>query len=731
MKGAVRRFVLRPLLCFAPALAAVPMHAASAQAPADSTFVLTTHAPDRSPSPYTGNGWLGARFDAHGTGPALTVRAGLYEHAPTDVPRITAVPAWNVVDVYDGENWLNTVPTAALHRYTQTLDMRRGIVTTTYDWTDGARRTSVAVEAFVSRATPELGAVRVRITPTVSGMMRVALSLAEWPAARRLPLAVATRYDTAWKAADTWYAGHVAVRSPAATFGADRGELSLAGSPVGRTTTVAEFAAVRWPRNMRGAHAEKIVGADSAAIVVTFDAVAGRTYTFDKLVGITTSLEGSDAASRAARVARAADTRGFDAVRAAHIAAWARLWRTDIEITGDAELQRIARALLFQLLCSADSATGMGIPPMGLSSGGYYGHVFWDSDTWMFPSLVLLHPEIARSLVDFRARTLDAARDNAHTNGYQGAMYPWEADEQGHETTPRFASQNASSEIHVNGDVALAQWQYYLTTGDSVWLARDGYPVLRSTADFWVSRATRDSTTGEYHIHNVVSVDEGLVGVSDDAYTNAVARRNLESAIAAARRLGETPRPEWSMVASRLHIAFDSTRRTYRTYEGAPDSTLGSVTALLSYPLGMPMDPIVKRANLRFAVERALTEEKGALMGQTLLAVVAAELGDRALVDTLLRPSYAGYLKGPFLLISETPRNNAVSFVTGAGGFLQQVIYGYTGLRIGDRGLETAFAPMLPSHVTRLVLRNIHARGRRYDVVVDARGRRMIPLTGP
>ena len=185
------------------------------------------------------------------------------------------------------------------------------------------------------------------------------------------------------------------------------------------------------------------------------------------------------------------------------------------------------------------------------------------------------------------------------------------------------------------------------------------------------------------------------------------------------------------MVASRLHIAFDSTRRTYRTYEGAPDSTLGSVTALLSYPLGMPMDPTVKRANLRFAVERTLAEEKGALMGQTLLAVVAAELGDRALVDTLLQASYAGYLKGPFLLVSETPRNDAVSFVTGAGGFLQQVIYGYAGLRISDRGLETAFAPVLPSQVTRLVLRNIHARGRRYDVVVDARGRRMIPLTGP
>ena len=91
MKGAVRRLVVRPLLCFAPALAAVPMHAASAQAAADSTFVLTTHAPDRSPSPYTGNGWLGARFDAHGTGPALTVRAELDDRrAPLESRIISA-----------------------------------------------------------------------------------------------------------------------------------------------------------------------------------------------------------------------------------------------------------------------------------------------------------------------------------------------------------------------------------------------------------------------------------------------------------------------------------------------------------------------------------------------------------------------------------------------------------------------------------------------------------------
>jgi hypothetical protein len=115
------------------------------------------------------------------------------------------------------------------------------------------------------------------------------------------------------------------------------------------------------------------------------------------------------------------------------------------------------------------------------------------------------------------------------------------------------------------------------------------------------------------------------------------------------------------------------------------------------------------------------------MMGSTLLSVGAAELGDRAMMDSLLPRSYREHLKGPFLMLSETPTNDAVDFVTGAGGFLQQVMYGYTGLRFGPKGLVPEFAPILPSSVSRLVLRNVQLRGKRYDVVVDSRGRKIIP----
>jgi hypothetical protein len=151
------------------------------------------------------------------------------------------------------------------------------------------------------------------------------------------------------------------------------------------------------------------------------------------------------------------------------------------------------------------------------------------------------------------------------------------------------------------------------------------------------------------------------------------------------------------------------------------------VTPLLAYPLGVPMSDRAKRGNLEPAVRRQITEGGGALMGAALLSVDAAELGDRALVDSLLPHSYQSWLKGPFLMLSETPTNNAVNFLTGAGSFLQQVIFGYTGLRLSDRGVKRAFSPVLPSSIRRLVLRQVKARGKPYDVVVDSAGLHMTP----
>ncbi len=693
----------------------------------DSTFLLATDDPSRAPSPFIGNGRIGVVIPALGIGASTSLLAGLYEHGPGDVPRITAMPAWNGIGVFDGARWLDAEPAAdsSIRSYRQSIDMRTGTARTAYEWVNGSRHTSVRVETFVSRAAPQLAAIRLELAPRQAGRMRVRFALTGWPPPHRLALATLDRAERGWRPADIWYPGHMVVRSRAASARPGLASLSMTSTPEGRTSILAQAAIVAWPRDLPGADARTRAAGDTATVEVAFDASPGRTYVFTQLVGVVSSAETAHPLAVANRRVAEARSRGYDALAAGNARAWARRWETDIVLEGDPELQRVVRSMLFYLLCSADSGTALGIPPMGLSSGGYYGHIFWDSDTWMFPALVLTHPDVAHSLVAFRSRTLPAARANARTNGYHGAMYPWEADEVGEETTPRFAVQNARSEIHVNGDVALAQWQYYLATGDSSWLAREGFPVIRGTAEFWVSRAAHDSADNRYHIKNVVSVAEGLIGVDDDAYTNAVARRNLEIAVAAAGRLGRAPDGRWATVAAKLHLPIDSASGFFRTYEGAPDSTLGVITPLLTFPLGVPMSDGAKRAHLEQAVRRLTAEASGAMMGITLLSVDAAELGDRRLVDSLLPFSYQGHLRGPFLMLSETPTNDAVNFLTGAGGFLQQVIFGYTGLRLGELGLEPAFSPVLPSRITRLRLRNLHVRGATYDVVVDSTGRHL------
>jgi len=693
----------------------------------DSTFLLASSDPARAPSPFIGNGRLGVVISALGISASNSFLAGLYEEAPGDIPRIAALPAWNAIGVFDGERWLDSAGAGLVRGYRQVLDMRTGTVRTGYEWINGAKVTALRTDAFVSRADPHLAIIRLELEPRHSGRMRVRFALAGRPPPRRLPLARLERSNPDWKPADIWYPGHMVVRSRAAGAERQGGRFSLTSTPAGRKTTLAQAARVSWDRDLPRATTRTVAAGDSAMVEVAFDAVPGRTYRFVQVVSVVSSADGPYPLIRAKCEAELAQARGYDSLAADNARAWASRWESDIEIEGDPQLQRVVRSMLFYLLASANADTRLGIPPMGLSSAGYYGHIFWDSDTWMFPPLLVTHPDIAHSLVAFRGRTLGAARERARENGYRGAMYPWEADERGRETTPQFAVQNARSEVHVTGDVALAQWQYYLATGDSAWLARDGFPVIRETADFWVSRSVHDSATDRYHIENVVSVHEGLIGVTDDAFTNAVARKNLEIAVAASGRVGKPADPRWSHVAARLHMPYDSASEFYRTYEGAPDSTLGAVTPLLSYPLGVAMSARAKRTQLEQAVRRLLADGPGAMMGSTLLAVDAAELGDRALLDSLLPHSYQGWLRGPFLMLSETPTNDAVNFVTGAGGFLQQVIFGYTGLRLGEGGLEPAFPPLLPSRITRLTLRNLKVRGERFDVVVDAAGRRILP----
>ncbi len=689
----------------------------------DSSFIFKTESLEAYTPAYLGNGHFSLAVSQLGTKPGESYMAWVYDCGAGDVPRLAVLPAWNEVNFFNGKSWLNDVPLDknTLRAYRQSLDMFNGYIETQYQWADGEKNTTVEIQTFVSRSHPELAAVKLQIIPHYSNQIKVSFPIRAWDAPRRIALARLEKIEPyppgPWPY--VWYPGHMAVKDRHAEANLAGGRLWMISQAEGRSSAVAAAAAISWPEKLQGLTTSTNVSDNIAALEISFVASAERPYTFYKFVSAVSSRDTPNLLGRASQTVQTAEALGYDAIFDAHAQAWHRLWETDILVEGDSELQKVIRSMIFYLLCSGGEDTGFSIPPMGLSSAGYYGHIFWDADTWMFPPLLVMHPRIAKSMVMFRYGTLEAAKINARLNGYRGAMYPWEADELGQETTPQFAYQNALYENHVTGDVALAQWQYFLATADTQWLAQYGYPVLRETADFWTSRATYNEQKDRYDLRNIVSVDEGLIGIGNDAYTNAIAKKNLEIAVAASKLLKTEVNPAWEKLAEKLYIPYDAEHERHPTYENAPPAALGSVVPLLSFPLDMPMSKKAKQHNLANAVRRIEEEGTGAMMTITLYPIVAAELRDAKLFNDLIPKSYKSYLRPPFNVLAEAPANIATNFITGAGGFLQQVIFGYTGLRLSENGLGQRFDPLLPSHVKKLTLKNFSVRGRKQEVVVE------------
>jgi protein-glucosylgalactosylhydroxylysine glucosidase len=233
---------------------------------------------------------------------------------------------------------------------------------------------------------------------------------------------------------------------------------------------------------------------------------AGSTYTFSIAGSSITSAHHADPLNEAERLTIYAKLEGAKRLVEFHQKAWAALWTSDIIIDGDAQAQQDVHSMLYHLYSFTREGTALSPSPMGLSGLGYNGHVFWDTELWMYPALLVLHPEIAKSMVEYRYQRLDAAKKNAFSKGYKGAMFPWESAETGVEETPVWAL-SGPFEQHITGCVGIAAWNYYCVTQDKEWLKEKGWPILKETANFWASRVERNGAN-KFEIKNVVAADE-------------------------------------------------------------------------------------------------------------------------------------------------------------------------------------------------------------------------------
>src|SRR6478736_5872559 len=192
---------------------------------------------------------------------------------------------------------------------------------------------------------------------------------------------------------------------------------------------------------------------------------AGETYRFSIAGSSITSAQHADPLNEAERMTIFAKLDGRERLINFHNKAWDSLWTSDIVIDGDAQAQQDVHSMMYHLYSFTREGTAYSLSPMGLSGLGYNGHVFWDTELWMFPALLVLHPELAKSMTEYRYQRLEAAKRNAFANGFKGAMFPWESAETGVEETPVWAL-SGPFEHHITACVSIAAWNYYCVTQD-------------------------------------------------------------------------------------------------------------------------------------------------------------------------------------------------------------------------------------------------------------------------
>jgi trehalose/maltose hydrolase-like predicted phosphorylase len=695
--------------------------------PTTSGWALSTTTFDNAYSrhAYVGNGYLSQRVPATGTGYVETTQktgwplftnaydgafvAGLYSQEPDPLipphdATIAAIPTWSTLKVGTGpDTYSATTPAGQISNFRQTLFLRCGVLRTSLTWTPRAGRvTDLVYEVIAARNSPHVGAVRMTVTPRWNGPATVT-DVIDGAGARRVT-------QTGGGAVTGSRTVDVAFRTTTGKDGAVASTLSSGVQPKSVSST---------------ATAQNLTASQG----MTFDLRNGTSYEFTKFVGVDTALTSSTPQQSAISASQQAASTGWATLLAGHAAAWADLWTSDIVVSGRPELQEWIRSSLYALQSSIRAGDDNSIAPAGLSSDNYAGLIFWDAETWMYPSLLAFHPDVAESIVRYRQRTITAARANAVKYGFQGVFFPWNGAGTGDlDECHSWDPPHCLTQIHLQGDIALSVWQYYLATGDTAWLSSH-WTLLQGIAEFWAGRVTANAD-GSYSINNVAGPDEYSNGVDDGVFTNAGAALALRNATRAATILGKQVPARWVVIADHLRMPFDEQNQVFLQYDGYQGTQIKQAdTVLLLYPLEWPMSNPVAANTLDYYAPR--TDPEGPAMTDAIHAVDAAQIGEPGCAThTYLMRSIRPFVRDPFAQYTEARGDKAgaqdplagspaYNFLTGSGGFSQVFTFGLTGLRWREDRVH--LDPMLPPQLSDgVTLKGIHWHGRTFDIQIGA-----------
>lgn len=255
----------------------------------------------------------------------------------------------------------------------------------------------------------------------------------------------------------------------------------------------------------------------------------------------------------------------YTQAKEAQTKAWSQRWKlADVTIEGDAEAQQGIRFNLFQLFSTYyGEDERLNIGPKGFTGEKYGGATYWDTEAYAVPLyLALAKPEVTKNLLRYRHNQLPQAIHNAQQQGLKGALYPmvtFTGVECHNEWEITF------EEIHRNGAIAYAIYNYTNYTGDTTYLKKEGLEVLAEIARFWADRVHFSKRKNKYMIHGVTGPNEYENNINNNWYTNTIAawvlRYTRENYLSyrneASVAISEDELAKWKEIADNMYFPTD------------------------------------------------------------------------------------------------------------------------------------------------------------------------------
>lgn len=481
---------------------------------------------------------------------------------------------------------------------------------------------------------------------------------------------------------------------------------------------------------------------------------------FEKKVIVTTSR---DYATRAQIEQATADlskeqaAKSFETLLSDHEDIWEKRWeKSDIIISGNEESQQGIRFNLFQLFSTYyGNDSRLNIGPKGFTGEKYGGATYWDTEAFAVPFYLGAAPaNVTRNLLQYRHNQLSGAYHNAQEQGLNGALFPmvtFNGIECHNEWEITF------EEIHRNGTIAYAIYNYTRYTGDQEYVHNDGFDVLVGIARFWADRVHFSKRQGKYMIHGVTGPNEYENNVNNNWYTNTLAKWCLEytekiAQEVSAKKIQEfnlthEERQKWQQISQNMYLPFDEKLGIFVQHDTFLDKDLTPVKDLPQEQLPLNQhwswdhilrSPYIKQADVlqgiyyfidrfsesekrrNFDFYEPLTVHESSLSAATH-AVLAADLHKE---------------EKAFEMYSRTARLDLDNYnndtddglhVTSMTGSWLAIVQGFAGMRVKNNKL--ALAPFVPQQWDGYSFR-LNFRGRLLSVTVDKKGTKLSLLTG-